>query len=150
MIVGGEKPSSLAYAKWVNSAAKVVRWINTYGPTETSIVTAFEPKYEVGAAIPENIPIGRALANVQVYLLDADLNPVPVGVSGELHVGGVGVARGYLNHPELTAQKFIQDPFSSQPSARLYRTGDLARCLPSGMLRFQARIHDQIKIRGCR
>ena len=151
VIVGGEKPSSQAYAKWVNSAAKSVRWINTYGPTETSIcVTAFEPTYEVGAPIPENIPIGRALANVQVYLLDADLNPVPVGVSGELHVGGVGVARGYLNHPELTAQKFIPDPLSSEPGARLYKTGDLARWLPSGDIEFLGRVDDQIKIRGFR
>lgn len=151
VIVGGEKPSSQAYAKWVNSAAKSIRWINTYGPTETSIcVTAFEPKYEVGSPVPENIPIGRALANVQVYLLDADLNPVPVGVPGELHVGGVGVARGYLNHPELTAQKFVPNPFSSQPGARLYKTGDLARCLPSGDIEFLGRVDDQIKIRGFR
>lgn len=151
VIVGGEKPSSLAYAKWANSAAKNVRWINTYGPTETSIcVTAFEPKYEAGAAIPENIPIGRALANVQVYLLDADLNPVPVGDPGELHVGGVGVARGYLNRPELTAEKFIPDPFSAQPGARLYKTGDLARCLPSGDIEFLGRADDQVKIRGFR
>ena len=151
VIVGGEKPSSQAYAKWLNSAAKSVRWINTYGPTETSIcATAFEPQYEAGAAIPENIPIGRALANVQVHLLDADLNPVPLGVPGELHVGGVGVARGYLNRPELTAEKFIRDPFSSRPEARLYKTGDLARCLPSGDIEFLGRVDDQVKIRGFR
>jgi aspartate racemase len=151
VIVGGEKPSSQAYAKWVSSAAKSVRWINTYGPTETSIcVTAFEPKYEVGAPVPDNIPIGRALANVQIYLLDSDLKPVPAGVSGELCVGGVGVARGYLNHPELTAQKFIPDPFSAEPEARLYRTGDLARSLPSGDIEFLGRVDDQVKIRGFR
>jgi amino acid adenylation domain-containing protein len=150
VIVGGEKPSSLAYAKWVNSAAKRVRWINTYGPTETSIcATAFEPKY-TGEPIPENIPIGRPLANVQVYLLDSSLNPVPVGVDGELHVGGVGVARGYLNRPELTAEKFIRDPFSSNPEARLYKTGDRARYLPSGDIEFLGRVDDQIKIRGFR
>jgi amino acid adenylation domain-containing protein len=151
VIVGGEKPSSQAYAKWVSSAAKRVRWINTYGPTETSIcATAFEPQYEPGAAIPENIPIGRALPNVQVYLLDTDLNPVPVGIAGELHVGGVGVASGYLNRPELTAEKFIPDPFSSQPGARLYKTGDRARYLPSGEIEFLGRVDDQIKIRGFR
>jgi amino acid adenylation domain-containing protein len=151
VIVGGEKPSSQAYAKWVNSAAKDVRWINTYGPTETSIcATAFEPKFESGAAIPENIPIGRPLANVRVYLLDSDLNPVPVGVAAELHVGGAGVARGYLNRPELTAQKFIPDPFSSEPEAQLYKTGDRARYLPSGDIEFLGRMDDQIKIRGFR
>jgi len=151
VIVGGEKPSSQAYAKWLNSAAKGVRWINTYGPTETSIcATAFEPKYEAGEPIPENIPIGRPLANVQVYLLDSKLNPVPVGVDGELHVGGVGVARGYLNRPELTAEKFIPDPFSSNPEARLYKTGDRGRHLPSGDIEFLGRVDDQIKIRGFR
>jgi amino acid adenylation domain-containing protein len=151
VIVGGEKPSSQAYAKWVSSAAKRVRWINTYGPTETSIcVTAFEPRYGLGEPIPENIPIGRALANVQVYLLDTELNPVPAGVAGELHVGGVGVARGYLNRPELTAEKFISDPFSSKPEARLYKTGDRARQLTSGDIEFLGRVDDQIKIRGFR
>jgi amino acid adenylation domain-containing protein len=151
VIVGGEKPSSQAYEKWVNSAAKRVRWINTYGPTETSIcVTAFEPGFEAGVPIPENIPIGRALPNVQVYLLDSDLNPVPAGVAGELHVGGVGVACGYLNRPELTAEKFIPDPFSSKPGARLYKTGDRARYLPSGDIEFLGRVDDQIKIRGFR
>lgn len=151
VIVGGEKPSSRAYEQWVNSAAKGVRWINTYGPTETSIcATAFEPKFEVDEPIPENIPIGRPLANVQVYLLNPELNPVPIGVAGELHVGGVGVARGYLNRPELTAEKFIPDPFSSEPGARLYKTGDRARYLPSGDIEFLGRVDDQIKIRGFR
>jgi amino acid adenylation domain-containing protein len=151
VIVGGEKPSAQAYSKWINSAAKGVRWINTYGPTETSIcVTAFEPKYEAGKQIPENIPIGRELANIHVYLLDADLNPVSVGTPGELHVGGVGVASGYLNQPELTAEKFIPDPFSSKPGARLYKTGDRARYLPSGDIEFLGRLDDQIKIRGFR
>jgi amino acid adenylation domain-containing protein len=151
VIVGGEKPSSQAYEKWLNSAAKRVRWINTYGPTETSIcATAFEPKFEAGRPVPENIPIGRPLANVQVYLLDSDLNPVPVGVDGEIHVGGAGVARGYLNRPELTAEKFIPDPFSPEPEARLYKTGDRARYLPSGDIEFLGRVDDQIKIRGFR
>ncbi|MGH9499164.1 MAG: non-ribosomal peptide synthetase [Terriglobales bacterium] len=151
VIVGGEKPSSQAYAKWLSSEAGSIRWINTYGPTETSVcVAAFEPKYDAGASVPDNIPIGRALANVQIYLLDSDLNPVPAGVSGELCVGGIGVARGYLNQPELTAQKFIPDPFSSEPGARLYKTGDLARSLPSGDIEFLGRTDDQVKIRGFR
>jgi len=150
VIVGGEKPLSQAYAKWINTPAKRVRWVNTYGPTETSIcVTAFEPDYD-GQPVPENIPIGRALSNVQVYLLDAELKPVPSGTPGEICVGGAGVARGYFNRPELTAEKFIRDPYSADPAARLYRTGDRARLLPSGEIEFLGRVDDQVKIRGFR
>jgi amino acid adenylation domain-containing protein len=148
-IVGGERVTAKAYAAWAGSVGRRVRWINTYGPTEASIAaTMFEP--EIGAAPLENIPIGRPLANTCVYLLDPQLNPVQVGVAGELHIGGSGVAQGYLNRPELTAEKFIPDPFSSQPSARLYKTGDLARYLPSGDIEFVGRTDDQIKIRGFR
>lgn len=151
VIVGGEKPSSQAYAKWFSSVGRRVRWINTYGPTEITIcATAFEPDFESADSIPENIPIGRPLANARVYLLDRHLNPVPVGVPGELHVAGVGVARGYLNRPDLTAEKFISDPFSSDEGARLYKTGDLARYLPNGNIEFLGRKDDQIKIRGFR
>jgi len=151
VIVGGEKPSSQAYAKWLEAVGRRVRWINTYGPTEISIcATAYEPKWDRASQIPQNIPIGRPLPNARVYLLDSDLNPVPVGDIGELVVAGVGVARGYLNRPELTAEKFIADPFSSDPDARLYKTGDLARYLPSGDIEFLGRSDDQIKIRGFR
>jgi amino acid adenylation domain-containing protein len=149
VIVGGEKASSTAYAAWAASAGRQVRWVNTYGPTEASIAAAaFEPK--PGRSVPENIPIGRPVANVRIYLLDRHLNPVPIGIPGELHIGGVGVAKGYLNRPELTAEKFISDPFSSQPGARLYKTGDLARYLPSGEIEFLGRGDDQVKIRGFR
>ena len=151
VIVGGEKPSSLAYATWLERVGRGVRWINTYGPTEISIcATAYEPQWERGESVPENIPIGRPLANVRVYVLDENLQPVPVGTTGELHVGGVGVAQGYLNRPELTAEKFISDPFSSEPGARLYKTGDRARYLASGDIEFLGRGDDQIKIRGFR
>jgi amino acid adenylation domain-containing protein len=151
VIVGGEKPSARAYGKWLERVGRGVRWINTYGPTEITIcATAFEPEYESADAVPENIPIGRPLANARVYLLDRRLNPVPVGVPGELHVAGVGVARGYLNRPELTAEKFIPDPFSPDAGARLYKTGDLARYLPEGDIEFLGRKDEQIKIRGFR
>ena len=151
VIVGGEKPSSQAYSTWLAKVQNGVRWINTYGPTEISIcATAYEPTWQPGSEIPENIPIGRPLANMRVYLLDRQLNPVPVGVPGELHVAGPGVAKGYLNQPELTAQKFIPDPFSSDVDARLYKTGDLARHLPTGEIEFLGRSDDQIKIRGFR
>ena len=151
VVVGGEKASSAAYATWLGSVGDRVRWINSYGPTETSIaITGYEPKFTSGNSIPDNIPIGRPWANCRLYLLDRYLNPVPVGVRGELHAGGVCVAQGYLNRPELTAQKFIPDPFSSDPAARLYKTGDLARYLPSGEIEYLGRGDDQVKIRGFR
>jgi acyl carrier protein len=98
------------------------------------------------------VPIGRPIANTQIYLLDATLNPVPIGIAGELHIGGVGVGRGYLNQPTLTAEKFIPNPFAprSRSGARLYRTGDLARYLPDGNIEFLGRMDDQVKIRGFR
>ncbi|NMG19781.1 non-ribosomal peptide synthetase [Brasilonema bromeliae] len=122
--------------------------INCYGPTEASIDTTFwtcqrGTDYTIA-------PIGRAIANVQVYILDDNLQPVPVGQSGELYIGGTGLARGYLNRPELTAQKFIRNPFSSEPGARLYKTGDLARYLSNGNIEFLNRIDYQVKIRGFR
>lgn len=150
VIVGGEKASAKAYGAWRSAMGKRVRWVNTYGPTEASIAaTASEPQFTADA-IPENLPIGRPVPNVRIYLLDGHLNPVPIGVPGELHIGGVGVAQGYFNRPELTAQKFVADPFSSEPGARMYRTGDLARYLPSGEIEFLGRRDDQIKIRGFR
>ncbi len=121
---------------------------NTYGPTEASIdVTHW--KCEPGAN-QEPIPIGRPIGNTQIYILDAHLNPVPIGIAGELHIGGVGLARGYLNRPELTAEKFIPDPFSGEPGLRLYKTGDLARYLNDGNVEFLGRLDHQVKIRGFR
>src|SRR5205085_402043 len=96
------------------------------------------------------VPIGRPIWNTQIYILDALLQPVPIGVPGELHIGGVGLARGYLKRPELTAEKFIRDPFNPEPAARLYKTGDLARFLPDGNVEYLGRIDHQVKIRGLR
>ena len=150
VIVGGEKASAKAYGSWRSAVGPRVRWVNTYGPTEASIAaTSYEPQFGADA-IPDNLPIGRPVPNVRIYLLDGHLNPVPVGVPGELHIGGVGVAQGYFNRPELTVEKFIPDPFSYEPGARMYRTGDLARYLPSGEIEFLGRRDDQIKIRGFR
>jgi amino acid adenylation domain-containing protein len=151
VIVGGEKASAKSFATWSNAVQGRVRWINTYGPTEASIcVTSFEPKFDVADVLPENLPIGRPVANCRIYLLDQRFNAVPMGVPGELYVGGVCVAQGYHNRAELTAEKFIPDPFSNDASARLYKTGDMARYLPSGEIEFVGRRDDQVKIRGFR
>ncbi|MGH9904174.1 MAG: non-ribosomal peptide synthetase, partial [Pyrinomonadaceae bacterium] len=122
---------------------------NHYGPSETHVVTSFALTGHPSSwcLLP---PIGRPIANTQVYILDAYLNPVPVGVRGEIHIGGAGLARGYLNRPELTAEKFIANPFSEDPDARLYKTGDLARYLPDGNIEFLGRTDHQVKIRGFR
>jgi amino acid adenylation domain-containing protein len=123
--------------------------VNGYGPTEN---TTFSCCYRVPSAesIRSGVPIGRPIANSSAHVLDRDLQPVATGVPGELCVGGDGVALGYLNLPELTAERFIPDPFSSDPDARLYRTGDLARFRPDGVLDFLGRLDHQVKIRGYR
>ena len=118
---------------------------NMYGPTETTIWSA-ATKVES----PQVPLIGRPIANTRFHVLDARLQPVPVGVPGELHIGGDGLARGYLNRPELTAEKFIPDPFSQEPGARVYKTGDLVRCQPNGRIEFLGRMDHQVKIRGFR
>ncbi len=122
---------------------------NHYGPTESHVVTAFTLAGTPGAW-PVLPPIGRPIANTQIYLLDACGQPVPIGVPGELCIGGAGLARGYLHQPERTAERFMPDPFSAEPGARLYRTGDLARWLPDGNLEFLGRSDHQVKIRGFR
>jgi surfactin family lipopeptide synthetase A len=119
---------------------------NMYGPTETTIWST-TAKVEPGQ---NAVSIGQPIANTQLFILDKVLQPVPIGVAGELHIGGDGLARGYLHRPELTAEKFILDPFSADPDARLYKTGDLVRYLPSGDIEFLGRIDHQIKVRGFR
>ncbi|MBW4636669.1 MAG: amino acid adenylation domain-containing protein [Gloeocapsa sp. UFS-A4-WI-NPMV-4B04] len=121
---------------------------NLYGPTEAAIdVTSWACQRGSNQRL---VPIGRPIANTQIYLLDQHLKPVPIGVSGELHIGGVGLARGYLNRKELTDAKFISNPFSNEPEARLYKTGDLARYKPDGNIEFLGRIDYQVKLRGLR
>ncbi|MGA2858804.1 MAG: amino acid adenylation domain-containing protein, partial [Candidatus Sulfotelmatobacter sp.] len=121
---------------------------NLYGPTEAAVDVTYwacSPKSKLST-----VPIGRPIANTQIYILDSKLQPVPIGVAGELHIGGIGLARGYLNRPELTAEKFIADPFAQEPGARLYKTGDLSRFLPDGSIEYLGRIDHQVKIRGFR
>jgi amino acid adenylation domain-containing protein len=126
--------------------------LNHYGPTEATVgcCTFGVDNNDVSAWNPASVPIGRPITNDQVYILDRRMEPVPVGVAGELCIGGTGIAEGYLNQPQQTAERFVGDPFSSDKSARLYRTGDLARFLPDGNIEFLGRIDQQVKIRGFR
>ena len=121
---------------------------NVYGPTEATIDSTYWLCEE--GSDRSVIPIGRPIPNARTYVVDDALRLLPIGVAGELHIGGVGVARGYLNRPELTAEKFVPDPFSAEPGARLYKTGDLARYLPDGNIEFLGRADHQVKIRGFR
>src|SRR5262249_46604654 len=119
-----------------------------YGPTEAAVdVTFWECKKEDGLRI---VPIGRPIANTQVYILDKALQPVPLGVKGELYLGGAGLARGYLKRPDMTAEKFIPNPFASPPGERIYRTGDLARWSMNETVEFLGRTDYQVKLRGYR
>ncbi|WP_228050002.1 non-ribosomal peptide synthetase [Tychonema sp. LEGE 06208] len=122
---------------------------NHYGPSESHVVTTFTLTNSADNW-PILPPIGRPIANTQIYILDRLLKPVPIGVSGELHIGGAGVARGYLNRPDLTDEKFIPNPFTTQSGSRLYKTGDKARYLSDGNIEFLGRIDNQVKIRGFR
>lgn len=152
VIVGGEKASMSAYTTWAEISKGRVRWFNTYGPTECTVVsTIYEPDDSVEYREARfDLPIGRPIANTRIYVLDKNMQPLPVGVPGEMLIGGAGVARGYLNRPELTAERFIKDPFSDKPGDRLYRTGDLVRYLPDGNIEFMGRTDFQVKFRGFR
>jgi amino acid adenylation domain-containing protein/non-ribosomal peptide synthase protein (TIGR01720 family) len=153
VVVGGEKALAERYAEWQQVSDGRIRWLNTYGPTEGTIIASiYEPPSgeSLSAEVPlgSEVPIGRPIANAKLYVLDQRMQPAPIGVPGELHIGGLAVARGYLNQPALTAEKFIADPFS--PAERLYKTGDLARYRADGNLEYLGRLDHQVKIRGFR
>ncbi|MFM7910426.1 MAG: non-ribosomal peptide synthetase, partial [Microcystis sp.] len=155
IIVGGEACSEELSKQW----ARGRNFFNAYGPTETSVCATVEKWTDETV----KVTIGRPIANTQVYILDSHLQPVPIGVVGELHIGGLGLARGYLNRPQLTQEKFIPNPFEkdevipptplnkegNEPS-KLYKTGDLARYLPDGNIEYLGRIDNQVKLRGFR
>ncbi|MGY4641869.1 amino acid adenylation domain-containing protein [Pseudomonas sp. TE24901] len=146
LLCGGERADPAAFRSLL-ARAPALRLVHCYGPTET---TTYATTYEVRAIAfdAESVPVGRPISNTHIHVLDAHLQPVPLGVTGEICIGGDGVARGYLNRPELTAEKFVSDPFN--PGALMYRTGDLGRWTPDGLLECIGRNDDQVKIRGFR
>jgi len=152
VVVGGEKALGSAYRAWARLSGGRSRWVNAYGPTETTCMsTVYEPPPggdDVGDQ--RDPPIGRPLPNTTVRVVDELRRPVPVGVAGELLIGGAGLARGYVNDPALTAERFVDDPAGDPPRARMYRTGDLVRRLADGDLDYVGRLDDQVKIRGFR
>jgi amino acid adenylation domain-containing protein len=150
ILCGGEALSPALASQLLNKGDSV--W-NLYGPTESTIWSSvYQISHQENTIITKSTsePIGRPIANTQIYILDHHLHPTPIGVSGELHIGGAGLARGYLNRPELTAEKFIINPFSDQIGSRLYKTGDLVRYRPDGNIEYLGRIDHQVKMRGFR
>ena len=148
VILGGEKVSAADAVAWRSRVPARVRLLNTYGPTEATVIATC---CEIGATWDgSSVPIGRPLRNTKVYVLDERLNPLPIGAKGELCIGGKGVARGYLNRPELTARQFVRNPFSRSGGDRLYRTGDFGHYKEDGHLEFLGRADDQVKLRGHR
>ena len=150
LIAGSDSWYLSEYRRLRSFCGPDTRVINSYGLTEATIDSTYYEDPEVDGPDDGLVPIGRPFANTETYLLDGDLQPVPIGVPAELYIGGPGLARGYLNHPELTAERFIVHPFSSAPGARLYRTGDLARFLPDGNIEFLGRADHQVKLHGFR
>jgi amino acid adenylation domain-containing protein len=147
IIVGGEQPSAQVYAEWRRYVGDAVTWINGYGPTEAAVTaTVYEP---ARGSADDPLPMGRPVANTCAYVLDETRRLVPIGVPGELYLGGAGVAIGYVNRPTLTEQRFLSHR-SSNGAERLYRTGDLARMRPDGQLEYLGRVDNQVKVHGYR
>ncbi|MEI2579470.1 non-ribosomal peptide synthase/polyketide synthase [Scytonema sp. PRP1] len=146
VVIGGEHPLEQRLRMWQQHIGEYPQLLNAYGPTETTV----EVTYKILGVNEQKTTIGRPIRNTQIYILDQYLQPVSIGVPGELHIGGAGLARGYLNRPELTNEKFIANPFEKTEGSKLYKTGDLARYLPDGNIEYLGRIDNQVKIRGFR
>jgi aspartate racemase len=136
--------------KWAKELKHSARLVNMFGQTETTGTVTTYPISSSGSAAVKTIPIGGPITDTEIYLLNAQQSLVSIGTDGEIYLGGPGLGLGYLNRPELTAEKFVPNPFSQTPGDRLYRTGDLARFRPDGEMEFVSRIDDQVKIRGIR
>ncbi|MEM9052730.1 MAG: amino acid adenylation domain-containing protein [Bacteroidota bacterium] len=150
LVLGGEA-ASWTLIERIQQQTSDCQILNHYGPTETTVgVLTYPVKALSVKQISQTVPLGRPLANTQVYVLDQQLCPVPIGLPGELYISGSGLARGYLNRSDLTVERFIANPFTTEPEARLYKTGDLVRYLPDGNLEFLGRTDNQVKIRGFR
>ncbi|MGE0127959.1 MAG: amino acid adenylation domain-containing protein [Blastocatellales bacterium] len=149
LILGGEALSRELVERIAGQAGSC-KVINHYGPTETTVGSLTADVIEQGEWRTATNPIGRPIANTEVYILDRHLKPAPIGVAGELYIGGAGLAEGYLNQPERTAERFVKNPYSDNAEARLYKTGDLVRRLPDGQVEFLGRTDNQVKIRGYR
>ena len=151
VVAGGEKAELRHLFDWFEGCGgHHPRWINTYGPTEATVNSVVLSVDRAMAGKLDDIPIGRPVSNASIHILDARGQLAPIGVPGEIHIGGAGVARGYFNQPELTAKRFVADPFAAKPGARLYKTGDLGRWLPDGTVQYLGRNDFQVKIRGYR
>ena len=151
VVIGGERALPERVSAWINHVGRQVQLLNSYGPTEATIAATFFDLTKFNPDLVTNeVPIGKPIQNMQAYVLDRNDQPMPIGIPGELHLGGVGLARGYLNQPELTDKKFIASPFSNEKDAKLYKTGDLARYLSDGNIEYLGRIDHQVKIRGFR
>ncbi|MGW6912669.1 amino acid adenylation domain-containing protein [Kitasatospora sp. NPDC054939] len=148
LVVGGESLHGSTVAAW-RERAPGLRVVNEYGPTE-AVVGCCVHEVGEGTDLSGTVPIGRPIANTRLYVLDEHLAPVARGAVGELYIGGAGVARGYWNRPDLTAERFVPDPFAPEPGGRLYRTGDLVRMRPDGELECLGRVDSQVKVRGYR
>ena len=150
-IISSEGWRNERYAHYKTLLGPNARLVNSYGLTEATVDSTYYEAADEDELVPERyVPIGRPLANTRVYVVDSNFEPQPIGIPGELCIGGIGVGLGYLNRPELTEARFREDPFSDEPGARLYRTGDLARWLPDGNIEFMGRNDRQLKIRGFR
>ncbi|MBV9578002.1 MAG: amino acid adenylation domain-containing protein, partial [Chloroflexi bacterium] len=150
LILGSERARPETLEAWQTLTGGYPRIVNTYGPTEATIVATIGDVSEHPTQPAREVPIGHPLPNVQIHILDGRMRPVAAGTAGEIYLGGLGVARGYIERPDLTAERFGPDPIGRRPGARLYRTGDLGRVLPNGTMEFVGRVDRQIKIRGFR
>lgn len=151
VIFGGEALEIPSLQPWLERHGdRYPQLVNMYGITETTVHVTYRPITMADLQVNSGSVIGRPIPDLQVYILDQYQQLVPIGVSGEMYIGGGGLAPGYLNRPDLTTAKFIPHPFSNQPDARLYKSGDLARYLPNGDIEYLGRIDHQVKIRGFR